>query len=178
MNHVMVDVEALRLNQPWKAPLMQVAAVHFDETGTGSSSFNRFINQTTLPDWADPEQATVDFWKAEPSFEKLMACCRLGTDPETLLRELSSFIDGRIVWFAGPQYDQVMLEAYFDGYGLRRPWKYNDVRDFRTIRKQYPKVYDRVAANRVGLHNAIEDCWFQVEVLGEINDTVHSKIWR
>ena len=81
------------------------------------------------------------------------------------------------MWFAGPTYDQVMLEAYYDAYGIPRPWKYNYTRDFRTIRKQYPRIYDSVLKNRTGEHDALCDAFFQVEVLAEIAE-VYQKIWR
>jgi len=178
MEHVMIDVEALRLNQPWIAPLMQVAAVRFDEKAEILGKyFNRFIDQETLPFWALPEESTLEFWQKQPFYPTLRDSCSLGTDPGTLLQELAGYIDGRIVWFAGPTYDQVMLEAYYDAYGVPRPWKYNDTRDFRTIRKQHPRIYDSVLENRTGEHDALCDALFQVEVLAEIAE-VHQKIWR
>ena len=103
MEHVMIDVEALRLNQPWIAPLMQVAAVRFDEKGEALGKyFNRFVDQETLPFWVLTEESTLLFWQEQPFYQTLRDSCSLGTDPETLLQELSGYIDGRIVWFAGP----------------------------------------------------------------------------
>lgn len=175
--HVMIDVEALRLNRPWIAPLMQVGAVRFNQSGKEQGDFNSYIHPATLPEWATPEQSTVEFWEKEPFFPKLRQRCDRGTNPEALLAGLANFIGDRIVWFAGPQYDQVMLEAYYDHYGMPRPWKYNDSRDFRTIRKQYPRIYNEISDLWEACHDALQDCRFQVEVLREISNRT-GKVWR
>lgn len=178
MNHVMVDIEALRLNQPWKAPLMQVAAIEFNEYGIAGHSWEVFIHPSTLPAWAEPELQTVEFWENEPYWKDLQNRMSLdGVDPETMMRELTRATQNKVVWFAGPQYDQIALEAYFDNYGIPRPWAYNDIRDFRTIRKQHPKIYDEVMSDRREHHNALADCWYQLEVLREISER-HNKAWR
>ena len=60
-----IDVEALRLNQPWLAPLMQIGIVIFDEHAEELSAVEIFIDQDSLPEWASPEPDTVTWWKSQ-----------------------------------------------------------------------------------------------------------------
>lgn len=173
MIHAMIDVEALRLSKPWWAPLLEIGVVIFSDTGGVFEHRRILIDQSSLPSWADPEPDTVEFWKKQPYWPTLLADIeKYGMDAYEAMVLLKSFLEERKVeafWFAGPQYDQVMLEAYFDDYCLDFPWKYNDSRDFRTIRKQYPVMYRALLDKRKGNHQAVDDCLFQVSVLREIS---------
>lgn len=171
MEHLMVDVEALRLNQPWKAPVMEIGLVRFNERGNISEETTLWVKPGTHPKWAETEQSTLEFWKAQPYWLLLQEAMMLrGGHCKHIIATVhkwASSVD--CVWFAGPTYDQVMLEAYFDYYDMERPWKYNNTRDFRTIRKQHPDIYEPLSKDRKGLHNALMDSRFQVGVLREIS---------
>lgn len=176
MNHAMIDVEALRLSQPWKAPLLEVGCTAFDEFGGALASISFAIEPSLLPSWAEEDPETRRWWESPEQAEawsNLQNRIRFdGVMPQVALTGLVEFMQKHAVgayWFAGPTYDQVMLEAYYDHYGMPRPWAYNATRDFRTIRKQYPDIWERMIATRVGHHNAAADCEFQVSVLHEIH---------
>lgn len=182
-NHAMIDVEALRLNQPWKAPLMEIGVVIFDGyTSKEVDSLRLLINQNNLPDWAEPEPDTVKWWQEQEYWPELRVALREhGKWPGHALQSMCNFLEKhevKVVWFAGPQYDQVMLEAYLDHYRIPRPWQFNDVRDLRTIRKQWSEDADRVRSVRTGHHNAVEDCRSQVAVLREIMDNNTMTSWE
>lgn len=172
MMHAMIDVEALRLNKPWIAPLLEIGIVLFDECGKELGSKRILVLQTELPAWAEPEPETVEFWESQDYWPKLKRDIgRLGISAMAAMMEMSAYLKKYqvdAVWFAGPQYDQIILEAYLDHYAMERPWRFNEVRDFRTIRKQYPLTDDEVRKNRRGNHEAIEDCRYQVQVLRRV----------
>lgn len=183
MNHAMIDVEALRLKQPWKAPLMEVGLVVFTDCGDIVAEISYAIEPKLLPHWAESDPDTVAWWNAPEQAEPwaiLQARIRDdGVMPQVALHGLQEFMTRHnvgVVWFAGPTYDQVMLEAYYDHYEIPRPWAYNATRDFRTIRKQFPGIWDKLNDERTGRHDAISDCEFQVSVLREISDN-HGVIW-
>lgn len=173
MNHLMIDVEALRLKQPWWAPLMSVGMVVFNDRAEVLAHDELFVIPGTLPLWAESEPSTVKFWEDLPYYAKLKEDIVTRGEPILdVLQAISTF--GSVwgveaTWFAGPTYDQVMLEAYFDGFGLDRPWKYNDTRDFRTIRKQHPEIYEKTIQEWQGMaHCALDDAQRQVRVLRDI----------
>lgn len=173
MIHAMIDVEALRLNKPWKAPLMEVAAVIFDDMGNVLQSKRILVKKEGLPKWASVEKSTLDFWVAQPYWRELQRdTMRVGVRAIEAMIDLKAFLQvhqAGAFWFAGPQYDQVMLEAYYSEFKIAPAWRYNDTRDLRTIRKQHPAIYERLINRRHGSHEALEDCLFQVSVLHDIS---------
>lgn len=184
MNHMMIDVEALRLKQPWWAPLMSVGMVVFNEHGEVLAWDELYVIPGSLPTWAEPEESTQEFWENQPHWNQMKENLLTKGEPILdVLQGISTFYsvwNVEAVWFAGPTYDQVMLEAYFDGFGVDRPWRYNDTRDFRTIRKQHPEIYDRVNSDRQGTyHMALDDAMHQVRVLREIQDEMkYGEGWK
>lgn len=173
MIHAMIDVEALRLNKPWKAPLMEVAAVIFDDLGNVIASKRILVKKEGMPKWASVEKSTLDFWVAQPYWRELQRdIMRVGVSAESAVLLLKNFLvenHAEAFWFAGPQYDQVMLEAYYSEFKIAPAWRYNDTRDLRTIRKQHPAIYESLINRRHGSHEALEDCLFQVSVLRDIS---------
>ena len=170
MNHAMIDVEALRLKQPWRAPLMQVGIVIFDEQANLIQAYEMNVDQSTLPNWVQAEVGTVEFWQQQKLWPELQEKMAAGDSAEKVMRMLRDIYEFNVcqsAWFAGPTYDQVMLEAYYDHYGIVFPWKYNDSRDFRTIRKQYKSVLEDFPENP-NLHSAMDDCIHQVARLRHI----------
>lgn len=172
MNHMMVDVEALRLKQPWLAPLMSVGMVVFNERGVVLATDELFVIPASLPSWTKPDDSTVKFWEGQEYWPTLKEQVLHGEPILDVIQGVATFHkvwDVEAVWFAGPTYDQVMLESYFDNLGADIPWRYNDTRDFRTIRKQYPDIYEPINATREGTyHCALDDSLHQVRVLREI----------
>ena len=170
MIHAMLDVEALRLAPAWQAPLMEVGVLFFDGTGYAGDGHTIWIDQKTMPAEFTPEESTVKWWEGEAYWPILKQSMESLGDPcEEAIRKLGEILkQADVVWFAGPTYDQVMIEAYFDHFKMERPWKYNNTRDFRTIRKQHDDIYKEAFAARHGHHCAIEDCHFQVSVLRKI----------
>jgi hypothetical protein len=172
MIHAMIDVEALRLHKPWIAPLLEIGIVLFTETGVVIGRKRILINQQSLPSWASPEPETVDFWEGQVYWAELQRDIfmsgQLASDAIKAFCDYLRVHEVGAFWFAGPQYDQVMLEAYLAEYKLPNPWSHQDARDFRTIRKQYDPLYRFACERRKNLHSAVDDCLFQVNVLRSI----------
>lgn len=169
MNHMMIDVEALRLKKPWLAPLMQVGMVVFDEKGVVKKMVEVYVDQASLPEWAVPEKQTVEFWEKQPGWPKMLEALESRStsvfDALLQIRNLYTIFQCQSVWFAGPKYDETILDSYFDHFELDPPWRYNDSRDYRTIRKQHPDV---PKPDNPNLHFALEDAMYQVAHLRDI----------
>lgn len=178
MKHGFLDVEALRLTKPWIAPLMQVAVVVFNETGMvyPQEGGNWYVHPDSLPDWVVPDEETELFWKQQEGWPKMEENRWNGDTIELVLKELAEALkDCDTVWFSGPTYDQVMIESYFDFYKIPRPWKYNNTRDFRTIRKQHPDIEYKYPEGD-HLHDAWYDCHYSIAHLSKIS-TARGLIW-
>ncbi len=72
-----------------------------------------------------------------------------------------------IIWCKGTDFDVAILDHAYKQVGLQVPWKYNDVRDFRTIKKVFPDRVDPNLTNEYP-HNALEDAIFQARQLTSI----------
>jgi hypothetical protein len=173
MKHAFLDVEAFRLKKPWMAPLVNVAAVTFDEYANVHSSIDLYVEPSQFPVWSQPEASTLTWWQQQDKWKDLMNRVHmLGDFPSEVLKKLKGFLDSEGVeafWFAGPQYDQIMLEAYFDGFDMEHPWKYNQARDFRTIRKQHMDLLESFPKNP-NAHLALEDCLYDISRLRHITE--------
>ncbi len=170
MNHLFIDVEALRLKQPWKAPLMQVGCVVFTEQAMPVEYGSTYVAPYSIPPHFEAEPTTLEWWKGQEGWPQMVRGRESGSHVSDVLLEVSHLYrkhDCQAVWFAGPQYDQVMLEAYYDQFGIPVPWRYNDARDFRTIRKQHPEI-EYVYAEGAQLHDALADCLASVAHLRKI----------
>lgn len=179
MIHAMIDVEALRLKKPWKAPLLEIGVAVFTDYGEVICTKRILVTKAGMPKWASVEKSTLDFWQDQPYWTELQRDIqRVGVPASSamlLLKNLLVDQKAEAFWFAGPQYDQVMLEAYFDEFKIDTPWKYNDTRDLRTIRKQHPEIYNQLLKERKGSHQAVADCLFQVSVLRSISKATNHR---
>jgi len=171
MKHAFIDVEAFRLKKPWKAPLCNVAAVIFDSEAKVLASNDYYIDPNNFPTWSRVEDSTITWWKGQAKYQELIDRMEhWGDTPLSVMKQLKFYLNSEEVeafWFAGPQYDQIMLEAYFDSFGIKYPWKYNQCRDFRTIRKQHQGIMDNIPPN-ANAHLALDDCLYDVGRLADI----------
>ncbi|OYW60916.1 MAG: hypothetical protein B7Z40_19340 [Bosea sp. 12-68-7] len=119
------------------------------------------VLQITLNRTPEREKAAIHWIEAAPN--TLAAA----------LVKLSDFI--RInkperVWANGAVFDIGILEHAYRSKGLVIPWKYNQVRDSRTIRQEIPMLAERTATGTyvpVGepAHHPITDCKVQINDL-------------
>lgn len=169
MNHAMIDIEAMGKDNVHKIPLMNIGVAIFDENGLVSSGIDIYVKQETLPRWATPEPETQEWWRQQKSWPLLQKRILAdGTSCKKALKKMMNFITENNcegVWFNGPLYDAVCLEAYMKWYAIKG-WEYHQVRDFRTVRKQYSEIlkkYPRGDTAHLGMDDAISQCsqlWF------------------
>jgi len=80
-------------------------------------------------------------------------------DIESALHILFDFIwdkedgDPKPFWVKGPHFDIAILEFYYDHFELQNPWKYNKVRDMRTL----IDIYNNPSFAYEITHNALDD---------------------
>lgn len=128
--------------------------------------------------WIDPD--TLRFWSKQPTFSKLMTA--EGQVPaavalmklSTWLRNQGEFSEDPIeLWACGE--DWSWLKAAFQAYNIPLPWKYNQVRDYRTIRDTLDP-HGQVSLSRdmvqFPLHDALSDARYQLYNLEHLLDGV------
>lgn len=167
--NIMIDIEGLRLNEAWKTPLMQVAAMLFDEEG----------NEVGYQDWyIDPEEtfqygfsvepSTLMWWEKQDYWEELCSKCKFSSrTTEYVLKQLYNYIHLNQVdkvWFNHPTYDETVLKQYYRVMGLPLPWKHNQVMDMATL----VNYVGRPTLEAGMKHNAVEDCRYQVNCLKHV----------
>lgn len=184
---IMVDIEALALYGP-KPVITQLAFTAFDESydpdepGSALYSHEEYLPIQPQIDLNFTVQAsTLIWWLTSP---KVSEAARLkfieseGEDMDELVSLVRSWIvklDRMIpdngtyqIWARGPQYDVVAIESLIRACGLTVPWKYDMVRDLRTVMSE--AGLDREAIPfKTGLipHHALSDCRHQMACLYE-----------
>lgn len=80
---------------------------------------------------------------------------------------IESFGKRPIIWCKGTDFDVSILTHAYGQLGAPTPWKYNDVRDFRTIKKMFGDSMI-VTIENPQPHHALEDAIFQARQLHSI----------
>lgn len=169
MKRIMIDVEGLSARPD--ACLVQVGAVVMQDDDSGRLSLGRTylmnIDQTTSPGHRDVE--TIKWWSEQPSRGLVLTG---GADAFIVAQDLIGWVQSvgaQEVWARGPQYDICALEHLFRHYGLPSPWKYNQVRDLRTLTALWPNYAATITREKgEQLHHALHDALYQGRVLIEI----------
>lgn len=63
-----------------------------------------------------------------------------------------------VIWARGTDFDIPKLQSMFSEAGMQVPWKYNNVRDLRTLTKLFPFIK---APTNPNSHNALSDAEYQ-----------------
>ena len=110
-------------------------------------------------------ESTIDWWAKQK--EGLMP---QGTTPivdalQSFSRWLSALRAEPIIWCKGTDFDTAILSHAYLQYHIPLPWKYNSIRDFRTVKKLFPHYQFPANPNA---HNALADAKHQAEELRAI----------
>ena len=158
--NAMVDIETLGLGQD--AIILSLGAVVFSKHQGSIKSFYREIsisNQESLGRTRDP--STEKFWSEQRDMPN-------GVDP--LIGVLNQFCDFyrmnecKTIWCKGLDFDIPIIKHALNQCAIEVPWKYNDVRDFRTLKKCFALPEDAMWVNG-NKHNALADAHHQASEL-------------
>lgn len=83
---------------------------------------------------------------------------------EELSKYLHQFSSTPIVWSKGTDFDIAVLANAYNQSHLPTPWKYHDVRDFRTVKKLFGASLISTIEN-TDPHHALQDAVFQAKQL-------------
>ena len=163
MIHGMIDLETLSTNP--NATILTVGGVKFDPYTMAEPSQGMYFrvdvdSQTEMG--RDVMQETVNWWSKQPkeiSDEAFSDDNRASLD--YMIKKINKFSVGvDVFWCQGPLFDYAILQDIYKQLGYPVPWQYWQIRDSRTLFSLVPKDPDE---ERTGLHNALEDCYFQAK---------------
>ena len=107
-------------------------------------------------------QETLDWWgkQAEDVREEALGDNnRISLDQ--MIKTINKFAVGvDVFWCQGPLFDYAILQNFYAQMQVPVPWNFWQIRDSRTLGSLVPRDPNE---KRTGLHNALEDCYFQAK---------------
>jgi len=168
MIHAMIDLETLSTNP--NATILTVGGVKFDPYRSVEPAQGMYFRvdvnaQTNMG--RDVMQDTVNWWSKQPkeiSDEAFSDDNRMSLDD--MIKTINKFSVGvDVFWCQGPLFDYAILQDIYRQLGHPVPWQYWQIRDSRTLFSLVPRDMNE---NRTGLHNALEDCYFQARKVQKV----------
>ena len=180
--HVMIDFETLGLRP--NANVRSIGAVMFSlqictyDNGHASNFYaeisldtpqaKRYIDLDTWRWWGEqaklgnemPDGTTI-LPTATQEFDRWLR--RVAPDPGKL-----------ILWSNGTDFDIPILYSIYDEADIKPYWSYNNVRDYRTLRKTFPHV--EADPFKGVKHNAGYDAWNEAAHCVKILDYIRSNL--
>ena len=168
MIHAMIDLETLSTNP--EAVILTVGGVKFDPHSFTEPSQGMYFrvdvdSQTSMG--REVMQLTLDWWATQPkeiSEEALGDKDRISLSK--MLKTINKWSVGvDVFWCQGPLFDYAILQNIYKQLGHPVPWQYWQIRDSRTLFNLVPRDPDE---KRTGMHNALEDCYFQARKVQKV----------
>lgn len=161
--HMMVDLETLGTSP--SSIILSIGAVTFVPASDFSyeDSIYRELNIRDQNRTIDTD--TIKFWMAQETKPPMDGICSL----EEALADLTLFIETlrpKHFWANGTDFDFSLLKNAYDQAGMSIPWGYNDIKDYRTMRKLFRHV--PIFEQNPDAHNALSDAKYQAMHLSAI----------
>ena len=175
IKHVMLDLETL--GKTSNAVMLSIGAAHFNlYTGEIYSTFERQIHpQSSIDAGCEVDGDTIYWWMNQDR----EAQKQMQKDPTSLGQALYEFrqwfdkigSEDTYIWCTAPDFDMPILRNAYLKLRQQPPFKYNCVRDVRTMRSLARDTYEyyRDHPERSGIeHTSLADCLFQIDYLCDI----------
>ena len=115
----------------------------------------------------DVMEETVEWWgkQAEDVREEALGD-HDRIDLKYFIKQLNKWSVGvDVFWCQGPLFDYAILQNFYAQMNVPVPWNYWQIRDSRTLFSLVPRDHNE---KRIGLHNALEDCYFQARKVQKV----------
>lgn len=177
--HVMVDIETLGLVPG--SVILSVGAVKFDlgisrvqsREEIAQNAFYEVLSlESSIDDGFEVDGDTLKWWmrqSKEAQEEAFDVKGERSSLPYDVLQRLTSWFDkDAYIWGNGANYDVVLLESYYQKFGITPPWNFRNIRCFRTLKNT--NSYDKALVSPCKIaHHALEDAIYQAQVLQAIS---------
>lgn len=154
-DHFMIDIETYDTKPT--AVILSIGAVQISEQTEEANKFYVEVNINTQYE-RTMSIDTKNWWakQGNPPINGTTSLFKGLSDLGTFIRQRA---DNPIIWCKGTDFDVVILAHAYNQLHLPVPWKYNNVRDCRTVFKIAGFV------SRDATHNALDDAVRQTENL-------------
>ncbi len=159
------------------ATILTIGGVKFDPYSFTEPSQGMYFrvdvdSQTAMG--RDVQQETIDWWGTQPTDVRDEA---LGDedriDLKYLIKQINKWSVGvDVFWCQGPLFDYAILQNLYAQLEHPVPWQYWQIRDSRTLFSLVPRDLNE---KRTGLHNALEDCYFQARKVQQVYNQLDIK---
>ena len=163
MIHAMIDLETLSTRP--NATILTIGGVKFDPYSYAEPThgiYHRIDVDSQTAMGRDVMDETVEWWGKQANDVREEA---LGDhdriDLKYFIKQLNKWCVGvDVFWCQGPLFDYAILQNFYAQMNVPVPWNYWQIRDSRTLFSLVPRDPKE---KRTGLHNALEDCYFQAK---------------
>lgn len=164
-NMIMIDIETFSTDH--NASILSIGAVKFSlEKGIYDTFYQKITEESCHKFGLHFDPETIKWWSTQDStiLEDLKSG---GIELDVALKQFSDWYgsDSYSVWCKGPHFDITIMENALKAVCVPYPWKYNDIRDYRTVELLHYTNYD---VPNTALHNALEDAKHQAAHLLKI----------
>jgi len=169
-DHVMIDLETLDTLS--HGVILSIGAVKFNEKNIDDAAFYRVVTvQSNLDEHRTISESTLRWWMDQDAQAKAVFSHKERVPLGDALDELRAWGGSPLdwehtqVWGNGSDFDCAMLAHAYGQQGT--PWKFWNVRCFRTI-KSMPSAKAVPKPANPAAHNALADALFQAKHLQAI----------
>ena len=161
MPKIMLDLETVD-NSPTSAVLSIGAVCDVDPSNT----FHRhLLLEPQLQKGCTISTDTLVWWFKQGDEARMDQVAAERTDPHTALSLFatwaSQFGDDVEIWGNGASFDEPIVRNLLTKFGVSIPWKFWNVKCYRTLKAMYPKT----KLNKANQHTALGDALNQLEHL-------------
>lgn len=165
--NVMVDIETLDTERT--AVILSIGACTMAPFTDTLTFYEEILADTQFE--RTKSLSTIDWWKTQSNYPG-GGFRNLQDVLKDFSRYLSSLRAEPIIWCKGTDFDTAILAHAYRQFDMEVPWKYNSVRDFRTLKKLFP-CSPAYPANP-NAHHALGDALHQAAELREMMSVTHT----
>ena len=182
----MLDIETM--GPAPHGAIIAIGALQFDlESGETGEEFETTVDlQSSLDAGLEVDGSTLSWWLDQENhvLDDMMA----GEDGLTkalikfdyfVNKKLNISQDNLVVWANPPSFDVVIMEKAFETVDFDAPWQYWNQRCLMTFASVFPDLKwdlkeEFEEDQDSDAHNALDDCYFQVELANQIHNKIHN----
>jgi hypothetical protein len=156
MIHAMIDLETLSTRP--NATILTIGGVKFDPYSYAEPTHGIYHRIDVDSQTAMGREANDVREEALGDHDRI--------DLKYFIKQLNKWCVGvDVFWCQGPLFDYAILQNFYAQMNVPVPWNYWQIRDSRTLFSLVPRDPKE---KRTGLHNALEDCYFQAKKVQKV----------
>jgi hypothetical protein len=174
-NTLMIDIETLSTDP--KAVVTEIGAAGYDKSGSKMLYSERIELKSQLERGRVIDPYTIEWWmgqsdEARSSFKEHKVDTKRALEEFLVEVVTRCDLDDLVVLGNGANFDITIMESLLKDFKLNIPWKFWNIRCYRTIKNMYPEI----KMDRSGVHHkAVDDANSQLDHLMKIQDKHNQK---